>query len=168
MDEDRRLHLQMIQGVVSRLASNSFAVRGWSVVLTAGLFALSGKDTPILLKFVWVPVVVFWVLDSYYLWQERAFRDLYARAVEGDLGFSMAVKTSLKEWVSAAFSVTMLLLHATLLICVLVAIAWVPAPSPQPTPKQGTAQAAPNTTPMPPSSLSKRQSTAKKTTAVKK
>ena len=34
-------HLQMIQGVISRMASNSFALKGWAVTLVAGIFALA-------------------------------------------------------------------------------------------------------------------------------
>ena len=33
--ENKRFHLEMIQGVVNRLAQNSFHIKGWSVVLVA-------------------------------------------------------------------------------------------------------------------------------------
>ena len=38
-------HLQMILGVVNRMAGNSFMVKGWSVTLVAALFALAAADT---------------------------------------------------------------------------------------------------------------------------
>ena len=37
-------HLEMIQGIVNRMSINSFLLKGWSVVLVSGLFALAAKD----------------------------------------------------------------------------------------------------------------------------
>lgn len=37
-------HLGMIQGVINRMASNSFALKGWAVTLVVGIFVLAGKD----------------------------------------------------------------------------------------------------------------------------
>jgi hypothetical protein len=34
-------HLQMIQAVITRMGSNSFLLKGWSVTLVAALFALA-------------------------------------------------------------------------------------------------------------------------------
>lgn len=65
-------HLEMIQGVVNRLSNNSFLLKGWSVILVAGLFALAAKDTEPLFAYVaYFPCTVFWLLDGYFLWQER-------------------------------------------------------------------------------------------------
>ena len=44
MNEDFRKHLEFVQSTISRMASNSFLLKGWSVTLAAGLFALSAKD----------------------------------------------------------------------------------------------------------------------------
>jgi hypothetical protein len=60
------------------MAANSFLLKGWAVTLTAGLFALAANGANS--RFAWIalmPVVLFWVLDSYYLRQERLFRALY-------------------------------------------------------------------------------------------
>lgn len=78
--ENKIQHLQMIQGVISRMASNSFMLKGWAVTLVAGIFALASKDAE---KFyfiiAYIPVLVFWGLDSYYLLQERLYRSLYEK-----------------------------------------------------------------------------------------
>lgn len=37
-------HLALVQGVVNRLAGNSFALKGWSVTLVSALLALAAKD----------------------------------------------------------------------------------------------------------------------------
>lgn len=71
-------HLEMIQGVINRMASNSFKLKGWAVTLATGIFALASKDTDKMYFLItYVPVVVFWFLDSYYLLQERLYRGLY-------------------------------------------------------------------------------------------
>jgi len=39
---DRKMkHMEFIQGVIIRLAQNSFLLKGWSVVLISALFALT-------------------------------------------------------------------------------------------------------------------------------
>ena len=72
---DKKLkHLELVQGVINRMANNSFMLKGWAVTLVAGIFALAGKDTDKLYFLAaYVPVLVFWGLDAYYLLQERLF-----------------------------------------------------------------------------------------------
>ena len=100
MDEKFR-HLQFIQGVINRLASNSFQMKGWSVVLVAAILVLLARvdrldDAPIALG----PVLIFWGLDGYFLWQERLFRALYDQVrdlKENEIDFSMDIKSFKKE-----------------------------------------------------------------------
>lgn len=72
-------HLELVQAMITRLAQNSFAVRGWAVTLVSVLFALiASKDAPGWAALVaLLPTLVFWGLDAYYLRQERLFRGLY-------------------------------------------------------------------------------------------
>ena len=71
-------YLQMIQDVISRMAGNSFLLKGWTVTLIAGVFALSSNDANKLYFLIaYIPILVFWGLDSYYLCQERKYRKLY-------------------------------------------------------------------------------------------
>ena len=44
-NENKLKHLELIQGIINRMASNSFALKGWAVTLVAGIFALASKDT---------------------------------------------------------------------------------------------------------------------------
>ncbi len=74
MDEDKRLHLELIQGIIKRLAQNSFAMKGWAVTLISAIFALLKEPA---LHIAILPAFVFWGLDAYYLRQERLFRKLY-------------------------------------------------------------------------------------------
>lgn len=88
-------HLEFIQGVVNRLASASFQMKGWSVVLVSALLVLGARIDSVELGIVsLVPVLVFWGLDGYFLSQERLFRKLYdvVRLREEEIDFSMDVQ----------------------------------------------------------------------------
>ena len=64
----------MIQGIINRMASNSFALKGWAVTLVAGIFALASKDTDkIYFLIAYVPIVVFWFLDFLLLVAGKTF-----------------------------------------------------------------------------------------------
>lgn len=86
-------HLELVQGVINRMASNSFMLKGWAVTLISGIFVLAGKDTDKLYFLVaYLPVIVFWGLDSYYLFQERLYRSLYdkiCKSNEDKIDFSL-------------------------------------------------------------------------------
>ena len=89
-------HLEFIQGIITRMANNSFMLKGWAVTLVAGIFALSSKDSDQLYSIISIiPVIAFWGLDSYYLLQERLYRSLYNKVKdleENSIDFSL--KTS--------------------------------------------------------------------------
>jgi hypothetical protein len=71
-------HLELVQAVVSRMAANSFWLKGWSVTLVAAIVALAAKDAdPRFALLAVVPVLIFWLLDAYFLRQERMYRKLY-------------------------------------------------------------------------------------------
>ena len=89
MMENKRKHLEFIQKVIDRMAKNSFFLRGWTITLVVALFAFSVKDTNLIVYF---PVIIFWILDGYFLSQERLFRALYdhvRKIDEEKIDFSM-------------------------------------------------------------------------------
>ncbi len=125
--ESKIKHLEFIQGVVNRLSTNSFLLKGWSVVLVSALFALSASDSnPAFIFLAYFPAIVFWGLDGYFLWQEKLYRALYdrVRAMEDNaIDFSMdvsVVKDSVVNWATVAFSTTILAFHGVLLIAIIV------------------------------------------------
>jgi len=78
MNDNKLKHLEFVQNVISRMAANSFLLKGWSVTLVAAIFALATKDgNPSLLPVAYLPAFVFWFLDAYFLRQERLYRKLY-------------------------------------------------------------------------------------------
>src|ERR1043165_7437493 len=98
MSEDQKKHLEFIQSVITRMAGNSFLIRGWSVTLVSALFALAAKDADRRFAVIsYFPSILFWVLDAYYLSQERKFRSLYDSVrtnTNTDFGMSASGKTS--------------------------------------------------------------------------
>lgn len=72
--------VENIQGVINRMDSNSFLIKGWTLTLVVGTLLLHFKDTQIFI--VYIPSLVFWVLDSYFLRQQRLYRKLYDWVIE--------------------------------------------------------------------------------------
>ena len=71
-------HLQMIQGVISRLATNSSTAKNACVALTAALIAIFVTKPNLLILLVLIAsVAVFAFLDAKYLSLERAYRKFY-------------------------------------------------------------------------------------------
>lgn len=119
-------HLEMIQGVINRLAGNSFLIKGWCVTIVSALLALSSKDANKGFVFIaYYPVLMFWILDGYFLWQERLFRKLYdqVREASGDeTDFSMDTKLLKKEikWAGAFFSLILTTFYVTMVVAVII------------------------------------------------
>jgi len=129
MTQDEIKHLEMIQGVIKRLAGNSFLMKGWSVTLISALFVLSAEKANERYACVaLLPALIFWGLDAFYLRLERLYRKLYD-AVRGAPGlpkpepFSMDVRPYAEHvagWFAVALSRSILPLHLTILIAVVV------------------------------------------------
>jgi len=67
--------IEIIQNIINRLAFNSFLVKGWAITLIVATLLFRGNKFQVWLAFI--PLVVFWFLDSYFLQQERLYRKLY-------------------------------------------------------------------------------------------
>ena len=127
--EAKLKHLEMIQGVINRMASNSFLLKGWSVVLVSALFALSAKEANIFFIYLaFFPALSFWELDGYFLWQERLYRKLYDKVRKmnaSEIDFSMDTSTVSKEvkpWASVTFSKTLRIFHGTIIGAIVIVI----------------------------------------------
>ena len=123
--EQKIKHLEFIQAAINRMAGNSFLLKGWGVTLAGGLLALSFKQIDRrYLDMAIAILVVFWLLDSYYLAHERKFIALFnkVRKQHGDAtDFSMDTR-SLEgkwSWVRCSCSVTITLFYGGLLVVLL-------------------------------------------------
>jgi hypothetical protein len=110
----------MLQGVITRMAGNSFLLKGWSVTLVSALFALAAdKADAYFVYLAYFPAAMFWALDGYFLRQERLFRKLYDRVrmqAEQAIDFGMntnIVSSEVAGWPVTCFSRTLLLFHGT-------------------------------------------------------
>jgi hypothetical protein len=75
-------HITLLQGIINRLAVNSASCKTWCATLVAALVSLAGAThVPQIVTVALVPVAIFGFLDTMYLAQERAYRDLYKRIV---------------------------------------------------------------------------------------
>jgi hypothetical protein len=109
-------HLEMIQAVIARMASNSFLLKAWTVTLVSALLALAAKDADRrLLILAYFPSLAFWLLDGYFLRQERLFRKLYDAARAKDLS-SVDFSMDTKDFDSKVASLPMTLCSLTLIV----------------------------------------------------
>ncbi len=71
-------HLEMLQGVIQRMAENSRSCKLWGITaLSAVLFLAVRTGTPWHILIALVPLFLFLLLDVYYLSLERRFRVSY-------------------------------------------------------------------------------------------
>lgn len=71
-------YLNILQNIVSRMASNSANCKTWCLTLVSGiLVVIADKAKPNYGWLALIPVLLFFFLDAYYLGQERAFRATY-------------------------------------------------------------------------------------------
>lgn len=78
MSGNKIKHLEFLQNIITRMNSNSFLIKGWTITIISALLALSSKEANI--NFIYILFVVipsFWILDGFYLSQERQYRALY-------------------------------------------------------------------------------------------
>lgn len=122
--ENKRKHLEFIQAIISRMAGNLFFLRGWTVTLIGALLALfsKGNNSNYIVYFLIVLTLVFWVLDGYFLSQERLFRDLYnyvRKLKEEEIDFSMDIseykKYKKNTLIFVMFSPTLLVFYLPLI-----------------------------------------------------
>ena len=105
------------------MASNLFLLKGWTVTLIAALFALAAKESKFqYFLLAYLPAFMFWLLDGYFLAQERRFRSLYehvAALEEHDIDFSMDTgpfkdTPSRNTWPHSLFAPTLLIYYGSL------------------------------------------------------
>jgi len=71
-------YLTILQGVINRMATSSSSCKTWCITLVSAVIVIiADKGKP---NYVWIsaiPIVLFLLLDSYYLFLERHFRGVY-------------------------------------------------------------------------------------------
>lgn len=134
VDEDPVKHLEFIQNIITRMANNSFLLKGWTVTIVAALFALAAQNSNS--KFVvlaFFPVVTFWILDAYYLWQERLFRALYndiriktKDCIQHEGSFTLDAtfyEGKVQSWLTTAISKTLIIFYGVMVTTIIIVMA---------------------------------------------
>ncbi len=124
-------HLEMTQAVINRLGRNSVLLKSWSMTILVAAMVLIAKDelqNPYIVLVLFLPILGFWILDGYFLWQERLFRQVYEEIREQtDTDFKMDLgkhKDKPKcSRLSATFSQTLVIFYLIEILFV-VAIAY--------------------------------------------
>ena len=104
-NSNKIVHLGFIEDAITKMTQYSISFKEWTVGIIVALFALTvNKDINkvVLIVTSVAIIIVFMVLDMYYLWQERKFRilyDLVRNKKEKEIDFSMSTnKPQLKEF----------------------------------------------------------------------
>ncbi len=108
------------------MASNQFYIKGWAIALLTGLFAIWVKDpSKTYVNLEYFLISIFWILEGYFLTQERLFRDLYdhvRRLKEKEVDFSMNTQVYTEKarntLVYALFSKPLFLFYLALIVMV--------------------------------------------------
>jgi hypothetical protein len=97
------------------------------ITLVSALFALAAKDANmryVLVTYIAIPA--FWILDAFYLSQERRYRSLYDEVrerIEAEVDFAMDTSRyniSENTWLATAFSRTLLTFYPIVIIITLI------------------------------------------------
>lgn len=131
--------VDLIQNIISRMASNSFKIKGWTITLIIVTLLLKDDNNKILIAYI--PLIAFWYLDSYFLWQERMYRKLYNWVIENRLNTDKYLldmnayrfSPEVSSIVRIMFSKTLLVFYGTifLLLTVFVIYSFIKNPNPK-------------------------------------
>jgi len=117
--------IELIQDTIKRMAFNSFIIKGWAITLVVVALLLKGTNYQVWIAFI--PLLVFWFLDAYFLWQERLYRKLYEWVVNNRLNtdeylFDMNAyrfKDTVQSRIRIMFSITLGWFYGSIAILVI-------------------------------------------------
>jgi len=71
-------HINTLQNIIARLSNYSMNCKTWTVTLVAALCVLVfGTQKTGNFYIIFVPIIIFWLFDCYYLGLEKVFRTIY-------------------------------------------------------------------------------------------
>lgn len=123
--DDKRSHLEFIQGVINRLSSNTFLFKGWSITIIGAVFtAMIATNNNDFLWLILGIVLMFWAIDAYYLMLERGYRKLYKQVAETssekiDYGMNIGQFIKFSAWLEALRRPVLLLFYGVILMIII-------------------------------------------------
>lgn len=129
--------LDMIQSIINRMARNSFLIKGWTVTLIVVTMLIKANPDKILgALLALVPLIMFWILDGFFLNQEKLYRNLQKWVINKRLyitppsrdnnsrrWFDMNASTfsdTTTGWVKVVFSKTLITFYGGIFILIIV------------------------------------------------
>jgi hypothetical protein len=121
--EAKLKHLEFIQNTITRMANNSFLLKGWCITVVGAIIGLNkdGVDWKVTMLAIFL-TIMFWVLDGYFLSQERYFRkrcDEVRQKNRTQIDFKMQLEgsvTSDLDWFTAMMSKTLAIYYITIIV----------------------------------------------------
>ena len=105
MKEDERLYLEFLQNNISRMNTNSVQTKGWCVAIVAALLAIFADTNNLLFVYVsLIPIILFCILDAFYLLQEHKFIAMYNSFIKGDDKSPKVYEMPMKEFEKGFFA----------------------------------------------------------------
>lgn len=123
-------HLELLQHAIERMSQNSFALKGWAMSLVVAICALSAAGSEHKFAVIaFVPLVVFWFLDAYFLQVERKYRALYNRVrcheVLADLSMDIyGIKGPKTHYLCCLFSKTEIAFYGAIIVGIAILFVW--------------------------------------------
>lgn len=91
--QSAQFHLSMVQGIIQRMSSNSTSCKAWCITLVSALLVLiSERSDPNYALITFLPIILFFVLDTYYLSLEKRFRKSHNSFIEKLHSGSLQIK----------------------------------------------------------------------------
>ena len=118
--------IKIIQDIIKRMADNSFKIKGWTISLIVITLIFKGNSN-ISHLLAFLPLISFWILDTYYLRIERIYRKLYAWVIKNRLKtdeylFDLNPKRFEKEvdsYLKVMFSISLRIFYGGLFVLLL-------------------------------------------------
>ena len=136
MDNNKMKHLEFLQNIITRMNSNSFQIKTFTITIVSALLVVfASNKNEFFIAISIFAVLLFWFLDSYYLQQERKFRGIYNNisGLQNDMvikDFEMPIHKFIggqfNYW-KVFFSITILLFYGIIIVIlagVLVLLHW--------------------------------------------
>ena len=123
-------HFEFLQSLITRMAQNSFNIKGWCLTLVSAILGFLITESFSEVKYyliLLVPIIGFTILDTFYLRLERTFRNRYEEDVkklgEGRIDEIKLLSFSSKEqsikWYKVMFSSSILMTYVPVVLIVL-------------------------------------------------
>lgn len=75
-------HLSTLQNIITRMSNYSQSCKTWAITLITGIIVILFDTTKTDYYYIaYFPMLLFYILDSYYLGLEKAFRTIYTEFI---------------------------------------------------------------------------------------